>query len=338
MLEPGSPQQTTTQTMRCAPRANDVLECTAKPDAVQQNVFDKVVLRRVGADIQGLAYTLPGEGKPAQELRVGGKSVYLDARLGSNGYYQHFQYHLNFRRPGACSLLCPTSTTSFMPNNGTWVVADELTGKPGRGIGLDVQDTTVIAQVFDYLPDGRPAFHMGSASNYLWSSADLALKRYEGGRRFGGPAQSAHETEEAGTLRLAPNPEDRTLLPLLQFPGEAPKPIRRLVLDGGSWQERLKGVWLFRWLGEAPDAPPFVNLNQTGEDFVSNDDGSVQCRPGSGSSSVFIQCQWYREPGVSGAVIPGLQADNLPFSNVMQAVRVRDRHGNLVGLGNVPLP
>lgn len=343
MLKPGAPQYPeTTQIMRCTPRANEALECTAKLDIPlakgQQHVFGKVVFRRVGADVHGLAYTLPDETTPAREFRIGGMNIYQDARLLSNGYYQHFQYHLIFKRPGACITPCPIPTTSSMPGNGTWVVADELTGKPGRGIGLDVQDTTVIAQVFNYLPGGQPTFHMGSATNYLQSRADLALKRYEGGRWFGGPAQSAHEAENAGVLRLAPDPADRPLSPLIQFPGETLKPMQRLMLEGGSWQERMLGIWLFNWLGTAPDAPRFANLTRIGENFVSNDDGSVQCWSITSEAARLIQCRWYREPSVVAATVPAMHADNLPFPQIMQAIRVSDRHGNLVGLGNIPLP
>ncbi|MEG0973186.1 MAG: hypothetical protein RSF42_00640 [Comamonas sp.] len=55
------------------------------------------------------------------------------------------------------------NTNTLMPVNGTWIVEDELNGKPGRGLALDIQGNTAILQVYNYRDNQQPTFHMGSA-------------------------------------------------------------------------------------------------------------------------------------------------------------------------------
>ena len=74
---------------------------------------------------------------------------------------------------------------AFAPQAGTWVVTSEVDGKPGRGFGIDVQNTTLVMQMYAYEASGQPTFYLavGQVSD---SRTTTPLTRYTGGRHFGG--------------------------------------------------------------------------------------------------------------------------------------------------------
>ncbi|MGE8319010.1 MAG: hypothetical protein ACN6O3_09710 [Comamonas sp.] len=233
----------------------------------------------------------------------------------------------------------------WMPSPGTWVVADELGGKPGRGLGLDIQGDVAIAQVFNYLPDGRPTFHMGSASYN--GSAEVPMDRYRGGRSLGGKPQSAELAEQAGSARLSFNAGldldslfgfDRFATNALEtgtitFPGEPPAKIQRLALEpAGSWAESMYGVWAFSvdWRPEQAAWVP-VELSRTEGGMATNADGSVRCAP---TQWPLIRCDWWgKGPDGNDASIAFAEFYYSPLSHSGQAIRIKDRHGNSMGLG-----
>jgi hypothetical protein len=244
----------------------------------------------------------------------------------------------------SCQVTCVRNSTSntLMPMNGTWVVQDELTGKPGRGIALDVQGNTVILQLFNYRADGQPTFHMGSATyqsngaNSRASVATIPLRQYRGGRSLGGAAQSGQWEADAGDALLefsspAPEPGTRDLQVWwtqgqLQLPGEAPVKIRRLQTDTPiSFSERMFGDWYMR------SRRDIVRLEREQGDAVTTSDGKFLCRPGlPGSSSLMCgepngENQWHT---LDFPYLPGMARFG-PY------LRLRDRFGNSVGLGKL---
>ena len=146
----------------------------------------------------------------------------------------------------------------WMPSSGTWVVSDELTGRPGRGLSLDIQGSSAVVQVFNYLTNGKPAFHMGSGR--YDGNADVPMDRYGGGRYFGSGVRDAQFLEHAGIAQLSfyhgSVSQTRTKFDrfnsnalesgVVTFPGEKPAKIQRLQLEAkDSLADKLFGVWLF---------------------------------------------------------------------------------------------
>lgn len=238
---------------------------------------------------------------------------------------------------GACSATVTSNT--LMPMNGTWIVEDELTGKPGRGIALDIQGNTVILQLFNYRADGQPTFHMGSASyqskgmGSRTSVASIPLRQYRGGRSLGGAAQSAQLEGDAGVAVLefsAPPSKSEPDLHLwwtqgqLQLPGEAPVKIRRLQIDSPeNFVERMRGDW---YVGRTHRIARFDNVQGDG---IATADGKIYCVPNMQSEFPNMSCG---EP--NGVMWNWHQFMYMPDMGRGQPfLRVRDRFGNSVGLG-----
>ena len=244
--------------------------------------------------------------------------------------------------PGAYTLgPPPTATHQWMPVNGTWIVQDELTGKPGRGLALDVQNSTMVLQVFNYGANGQPTFHMGSGSygsagvNTLASRAEFALSQYAGGRSLGGAAQSAQMVANAGSvhIELALNREQQTphvsQKGKVTFPGEEPKAIVRMRLDSqASLADKLFGEWYW------PIQRTHLVFNQESNGVVISSDGSVSCEQKHPARPDFVSCT------KAGPPPNELSTNNFGFSLPLlnqgsNWIQIRDRFGNLQGLGNI---
>ncbi len=238
---------------------------------------------------------------------------------------------------GAC--WATTTDNILMPMNGTWVAEDELTGKPGRGIALDIQGNTVILQLFNYRADGQPTFHMGSAtyqSKGVDSRATVAtipLSQYRGGRSLGGAAQSAKLEADVGNavLEFSSSRVDRDTdfnvwwtQGQLQLPGEATVKIRRLQTDVlENFAERMIGDW---YVGRTDKIERFDRLQGNG---VSTADGKILCLPHTQSVGLNMSCG---EP--NGVMWNWHQFMYMPdMGRATPFLRLRDRFGNSVGLG-----
>lgn len=68
---------------------------------------------------------------------------------------------------------------AYMPQAGTWVVTSELDGKPGRGLAIDVQNDTLLMQMYAYEASGEPTFYL-AVGKMVDSSATAELTRYTG--------------------------------------------------------------------------------------------------------------------------------------------------------------
>ena len=130
----------------------------------------------------------------------------------------------------------------YAPDPGTWVVSQELNGKPGRGMAIDVQDNVLVMQVYDYERSGAPTFHLG-VGFFSEGKAAVRLTRYEGGRYFGGPPLVGVEVADLGEVKLS---FDSPTTGQVQFPGESPVTIQRFEFGWDtSRPEILLGQWVF---------------------------------------------------------------------------------------------
>ena len=116
-----------------------------------------------------------------------------------------------------------TDVLAYAPDDGTWIVSDELDGKPGRGLAIDTQGGTLTMQVYNYDAAGNATFHLAVGS-YANGQAQGSLKRYAGGRYFGSGPRSGVEAADAGPVYLAFNTPTTGVV---RFPGEPPHTIQR---------------------------------------------------------------------------------------------------------------
>lgn len=228
------------------------------------------------------------------------------------------------------------------PDPGMWVVSNELaTGKPGRGMSIDVQYDSSVMLTYNYEKSGAPTFHMGISTAYANNKATAHLIRYEGGRYFGGPALSAREVADAGEVKL------EFVTPTLgniQFPGEAPVVIERFQF--GATQpspQSLFGSWMF--FDPEQKQLRFYNVNTVDSAHPDTATGSgsagfpVRCSYPGGGAIDAVKCtdqntmslDNYRFTPVNGRAIG--RHDASPRDTTVYVLRVKDRNGRLAGLG-----
>ncbi|GAB2480235.1 hypothetical protein GCM10027082_34000 [Comamonas humi] len=142
----------------------------------------------------------------------------------------------------AAALLLGTSAAyAFMPQAGTWVMNDELNGKPGRGLSIDVQNNTLVMQMYAYESSGKPTFYLATGS-VVDNQVSAELKHYEGGRYLGSGDRSGEEKGSAGLVRI--RFVDGTN-GFITFPGEPEKAITRFSFGYQPVPDSLKGAWFF---------------------------------------------------------------------------------------------
>ncbi|QNN57687.1 hypothetical protein H9K76_01980 [Diaphorobacter ruginosibacter] len=251
---------------------------------------------------------------------------------------------------------------TLLPSSGAWIIDDEATGKPGRGVFLDVQDNTIIVQTSDYLADGSPAFHMGAStlrsSDTLYgeTKASMDLLRYAGGRTFGGPARTAREVANAGEFQMAfalktdlyggggDNIEITT--GVLTLPGESTQSMRRLQLEPVSdGIEHMLGEYFIRWsAGVGVTRPGWVRLSRVEGRFAMNADGTVQCYQDLPRTQAYrMFCALLPTPNLQQNWLGSAEIRIGPFARTNASRypsffrRTRDAHGHWLGLGAVSL-
>ena len=323
--------------LRCAkPEDTDSYRCTLLDEnAAGRNFVKSLELRFVGAQVAG-QLTLNKPFANAQPFMGWSTQSLVDPKMPSSGSLENIETFLSdFSSYG--------TPPKLMPSNGTWVAADELTGKPGRGLSLDVQGDKIVVQVFAYRSNGVPTFYMGSG-NYVGggfgpdaaiSGADIAIKRYANGRSFGGVAQSANAVEDAGTVKLQIQQTDQPMLSsgTIQFPAEGPKRVVRMPLsDLTDWQSRMLGQWRLGWSGDLW-MKPLVTLNRVDGGEVTNEDGSVRCKP---DERLTVVCNWWSAD--RSKVLDSIKVPlDSPLVVSSRALRLSDQFGNLLGLGDAPM-
>ena len=76
----------------------------------------------------------------------------------------------------ALGAIVSLSAHAFTPVSGTWIINSELNGKPGRGLAIDVQNGTVVMQVYGYESNGAPTFYMGTSTSYTGEKKYMPLE------------------------------------------------------------------------------------------------------------------------------------------------------------------
>ncbi len=339
----GATDSTVMQTMPCTiDKATQYFHCEAAPGdparwlAAGLAPIERVDVRQVGESMTG-SLVIQGAAEPYAAL---GSLRYVNWSAPQPFPSGRLVQSYSYARAGGAVITGPVSADLLMPMNGTWIVEGEQTGKPGRGISLDMQNWALVMQMFNYRADGQPTFHMGSGS-YLGnarnaSTGAIALKQYAGGRSLGGGRQSAHEVADAGdaTVSFSMQPDAYDVVGTVQLPGEAPQRIKRLTLEPTAvWTDRVLGQWYF------PQQHLVAQFSTAGHDELVSDDGRVTCRPVYSVLSQPVQLLCSADGGLAWRwSVPGvaqwLGRDALA-STLTPYLRLRDRHGNVLGLGQV---
>ena len=145
------------------------------------------------------------------------------------------------------AVCCWTSAQAFVPSAGTWVVNEEVNGKPGRGLAIDVQNHVLVMQMYAYEQNGQPTFYMGSG-NLNNQQATMSLNRYQGGRYLGSGDRSGVERGSPGNVRIRFTSGTQGLITL---PGEGEKVIKRFQFGYDNTPQALLGLWSVVYANEA---------------------------------------------------------------------------------------
>ena len=137
---------------------------------------------------------------------------------------------------------------AFVPQGGTWVITDELNGKPGRGFAIDVQNETVVMQVYAYETNGQPTFYMATGRLDSDNVVNTLLGRYEGGRYLGSGDRSGVERGSPGNVRIR---FVNGTLGYITLPGEQEKQIKRFQFGYDNTPQALLGLWSLVYADEA---------------------------------------------------------------------------------------
>lgn len=332
-------------------RSSAQLDCKAIPTKVDEWPDVKTpqvdALRLWFAAEEVLGSARVGGDQPANVSLMGrtrGAYYWVSAGLGgpTGRYSLRDSFEQSFHGASApfeaCMISCQKTTvySTLMPYNGTWMVEDEITGKPGRGLALDIQGETAILQVFNYRADGQPTFHMGSAG-YGTKGADsraslavIPLREYAGGKSMGGSTQPARVKAEAGDAQIefsAAPPATETSWwddGMIKLPGEAPVRIRRLQMDTpASFAERMLGEWYLPFIGKT------LKLVRVDGDAVTTANGKERCTLSQGTDLSCGQPQGNAWVWHQRLKIPTSYRDDDSM------IRLRDRFGNAAGLGKM---
>lgn len=151
----------------------------------------------------------------------------------------------------AC-LAVSSAAHAFMPQAGTWVVASELNGRPGRGFAIDMQNDILVMQMYAYEQNGQPTFYtatgtvayvpVGAGSQDEFIIVDAKLGRYVGGRYLGSGDMSGTESGSPGNVRLRFTSGTDGFITL---PGEPEKAIKRYQFGYPATPQSLLGLWSF---------------------------------------------------------------------------------------------
>lgn len=294
-------------------------DCTQDASQAELDYLPKLSFRYAAADVTGTAVASEASGK---ELKLVG-------HLLANGTV-----------PSANAAECQPALQTFVPGNscnasripvnGTWVVADELNGKPGRGISMDVQNGVAVLQIFDYLSTGASTFHMGSGA-YGQSAMDIGLFQYAGGRYFGGPARTGHEVQDAGAAYIDLQQADSLVEGTIQFPRGAQEDHPH----GPDRPQQPCGIaaGLLAVVDEKGNLSvnTRATLDRITDGVATNSSGSVRCQFVSVAERR-ATCGFY----TVGAAPQEMASTSFFYNGHSPAtgsvMKIKDRKGNLLGL------
>ena len=168
---------------------------------------------------------------------------------------------------------------AFTPQSGTWVINGELNGAPGRGLAIDVQENTLLLQMYAYERSGEPTFYMASGSLEN-NRVTTTLGRYSGGRYLGSGPMSGREDGSPGnvTLRFTSG-----ISGFITLPGEGEVPIKRFEFALSRTPAAVAGTWVYVGSGSDGEFGDLVTLSRelgttsTGTGFVADAAGQMGC-------------------------------------------------------------
>lgn len=214
---------------------------------------------------------------------------------------------------------------AFAPQAGTWVVASELDGKPGRGMAIDVQNSTLVMQVYAYEGNGQPSFYL-AVGTLVNNQITAPLNRHVGGRYFGSGAQSGRLESSPGnvTLRFTSGVSG-----YVKFPGESEQLIIRANFGYPFLPSSLKGLWSFTSLGSAGLISLAVEMTVNGGS-TSNGNGLVM------SSNGRFGCEHQTIGSLAGGVLCVLLTTSGTLDKGYYFVYSTNEGEGLMGLGSNP--
>ena len=292
-----------------------------------------VTLQRYGQRLEGSI----SSNLTAQKARVVGSRL-LQLRFGN-------QLEVMYDTPDMAWTRDRDSSYN-LPEPGMWIISDERTGKPGRGMSLDVQFSKLVLLMYGYESNGSPTFRIGSG-DYLKGESSVALQKVRGGRYFGGPARTGSNVSTDGNakLRFTSSTTGAILLP-----GEEWVAIEKFTVGRVSPQpEALLGTWML-WNDAAVGsfAHKVFTLTRvegaqaTSEDgeakcgFVVTAQGTVRCTDSWGEYRFTpayndgASMGWSMQMNALGQVVEGGDHD------LMSAQRIVDHQGVVSGALNKP--
>lgn len=175
--------------------------------------------------------------------------------------------------------MCIGLVYAFAPQAGTWVVTSEVDGKPGRGLAMDVQNTTLVMQMYAYESNGQPTFYL-AVGNVVDNKVTAPLTRYTGGRYFGSGAQSGTAAGSPGNVSIR---FTSGVTGFITFPNEDEVAISRFNFGYPFAPSGLKGIWSFTSMGslglwsDAADLTVTGSSTSTGNGIVASADGLFGC-------------------------------------------------------------
>lgn len=150
----------------------------------------------------------------------------------------------------SCAVSAGWAANTIAPQNGNWIIAQELGGKPGRGMGIDVQDGIFLMQLYNYNKDGSATFHMATGA-VVDNKVETSLKKYKDGPYFGSGRRDGTEAEDAGNVKIEFT--SRTTA-MIQLPGEEPKLMHRFNYESTPEDQWSDPAYVERWAMVAMDA------------------------------------------------------------------------------------
>lgn len=158
----------------------------------------------------------------------------------------------------AALLICACSVHAFTPQAGTWVVTSEVDGKPGRGFGIDVQNTTLVMQMYAYESSGQSTFYL-AVGDVVDNKVTAPLTKYTGGRYFGSSARSGAAAGSPGNVSIR---FTSGTTGYITFPNEGEVAISRFNFGYGAVADSLRGFWTFSSIGSEGLQSDLVELTK----------------------------------------------------------------------------
>lgn len=168
---------------------------------------------------------------------------------------------------------------AFAPQSGTWIVTSEVNGKPGRGFGIDVQNTTMVMQMYAYENSGQPTFYL-AVGEVVDNKVSAPLTQYSGGRYLGSGARSGIAAGSPGNVNIR---FTSGTTGFIQLPNEGEVAISRFSFGYEAVPESLRGFWTLNSIGSEGLQSELVELTRNlgattyGNGLMANANGTFGC-------------------------------------------------------------